>query len=294
MKKLIFTTALILASICIFSQEYIPLVNENKVWNVLGVNYDFWPVSDTSYFTITYKFDGDTLIENTSYKKVFYTEEQFPTNWSLGGWIREDENRKVWNRGINYPETEYETYDFLMEKGDTLWIIEPWEYMIMDSVSTVDIDGNLRNKYWFKYPNNQAYVETWTEGIGSSRGLFQIGAEGYDGGTFWLSCLHNNGQLIYMNPAIVDCYMFGTGMKEVNEEAYKLTVFPNPASDFITISLSENLRLKEIIIYNYLGQKVFSTKHVINTVDVSRLKTGIYLIEVVTKEWSGMSKFIKE
>lgn len=294
MKNLILTWFLIFGSTGIFTQEYIPLVNDNKTWNVLGVNYDFWPVFDTSYFTITYKFDGDTIIEGTDYKKVFYTYEQFPVNWSLGGWIREDENRKVWNRGINYPDEEYLLYNFLMEEGDTLWINDPWEYMVMDSISIVDIGGNLRNKFWFKYPNDPPYAETWTEGIGSSRGIFQIGAAGYDGGTFWLSCQHDNGQLMYMNPAIPDCYMFGTGIDELNEPTNELTVFPNPTTEFITINMPSKLPIYEVIIYNHLGQKVLITNPVNNKVDVSRLKPGIYYIEVATKEWRGSSKFVKE
>ncbi|MEZ5195663.1 MAG: T9SS type A sorting domain-containing protein [Bacteroidales bacterium] len=256
------------------------------------VNYDYWPAFDTSYFTITYKFEGDTIIENTSYKKIFYTEAQFPTNWNLGGWIREDENRKVWNRGINYPDVEYLLYDFLMEEGDTLWINDPWEYMILDSVSNVDIDGNLRNKYWFKYPNEPAYAETWTEGIGSNRGIFQIGAAGYDGGTFWLSCQHDNGQLVYMNPASPDCYMFGTGTYELNEQANELRIFPNPATDYISVTSQFDLSIDEANIYNHMGQKVLGTKTVNTTVNISALKPGIYFFEVVKSPEKLRAKFM--
>jgi hypothetical protein len=63
----------------------------------------------------------------------------------------------------------------------------------------------------------------------------------------------------------------------------EITISPNPATSFITINTKEGILIEEAIIYNHLGQKVLETKSVNNTVDVSMLKPGIYILEVITK-----------
>jgi hypothetical protein len=72
------------------------------------------------------------------------------------------------------------------------------------------------------------------------------------------------------------------------------TIFPNPASSFITINLNGGLSIEEAIIYNHLGQKALVAVPVNNTVDVSTLRPGIYFIEVATKEWRDRTKLIIE
>ena len=74
----------------------------------------------------------------------------------------------------------------------------------------------------------------------------------------------------------------------------EITLFPNPATSFITINIKEGIAIEEAIIYNHLGQKALVAVPVNNTVDVSKLKPGIYFIEVATKEWRGRTKLIIE
>jgi hypothetical protein len=72
----------------------------------------------------------------------------------------------------------------------------------------------------------------------------------------------------------------------------EITLFPNPATSFITINVTGGQPIAEAIIYNHLGQKALVAVPVNNTVDVSTLKSGIYFIEVATKEWKGRTKLI--
>jgi hypothetical protein len=73
-----------------------------------------------------------------------------------------------------------------------------------------------------------------------------------------------------------------TSVKE-NVLQEEITLSPNPASSFITITVPGDMPIEEAIIYNHLGQKVFTAKPVNNMVDISGLKQGIYILEVVTK-----------
>ena len=76
-----------------------------------------------------------------------------------------------------------------------------------------------------------------------------------------------------------------------NEE---ITLFPNPATSFITINVNGGQPREEAIIYNHLGQNVLVAKPVNNTVDVSTLKPGMYYLEVITSESRAGTKLVVE
>jgi hypothetical protein len=76
-----------------------------------------------------------------------------------------------------------------------------------------------------------------------------------------------------------------------NEE---ITLFPNPATSFITIHIKEGIAIEEAILYNHFGQKALVAVPVNNTVDVSNLKPGIYFLEITTKERSIRTKLVVE
>jgi hypothetical protein len=71
-------------------------------------------------------------------------------------------------------------------------------------------------------------------------------------------------------------------------------ISPNPATSLITISSPDRYEIEEAIIYNHLGQKVLTAKPVNNTVDISGLNAGMYMIEVRAKEYTGRQKLIKQ
>jgi hypothetical protein len=84
-----------------------------------------------------------------------------------------------------------------------------------------------------------------------------------------------------------------TSVEDINAKE-EITIFPNPATNYITITLQKDLLIEEAIIYNPLGQKTLAAKLVNNTMDVSKLKPGMYFIEVATKEWRDRTKLIIE
>ncbi len=73
-----------------------------------------------------------------------------------------------------------------------------------------------------------------------------------------------------------------------------IDLYPNPASSFITINVNGGQSIKEAIICNHLGQKVLVAVPVNNTVDVSKLRPGIYFIEVITNESRAGTKLVVE
>ena len=78
------------------------------------------------------------------------------------------------------------------------------------------------------------------------------------------------------------CIANGVNIDEKNI-LNKIELFPNPASSEITISGVDGI-IYEISIYNKLGQRVFHEMKPDNTIDVSWLPPGLYIVEVV---WGG-------
>ncbi len=79
-------------------------------------------------------------------------------------------------------------------------------------------------------------------------------------------------------------------VNEIKEN--KIKIYPNPASDKLTISSNSNI--SELNIYNISGSLIQKTKcdnKVIN-IDVSDLKPGIYLLHSVTRNEVYINKFI--
>jgi hypothetical protein len=83
--------------------------------------------------------------------------------------------------------------------------------------------------------------------------------------------------------AFSDSSLLKLGIENKENVTSSLRVFPNPATDVITITLNKIVGdIDGIEIYNSLGQMVLTSKQLIN-VDISTLKTGIYIIKVRNK-----------
>ena len=71
------------------------------------------------------------------------------------------------------------------------------------------------------------------------------------------------------------------------------SIFPNPATDRLTISPKDGVTIDEVILYNQIGQKVLHHKPVMQPIDVSMLRQGMYVIDVICGKRKMRGKFIK-
>lgn len=69
---------------------------------------------------------------------------------------------------------------------------------------------------------------------------------------------------------------------------------PVPAKDFINITNNQQVAIKSISVYNMLGQLVQTFINPSNTIDVSNLKSGSYILKMKTENGVLSSKFLKE
>jgi hypothetical protein len=82
-----------------------------------------------------------------------------------------------------------------------------------------------------------------------------------------------------------------TGVAEIEEIAFN--IYPNPAVNEINISVEDNAQIDILKIYNQLGQKIMQENNVTNTIDISTLPKGIYIVELVSGNSSVRQKMIK-
>ncbi len=71
-----------------------------------------------------------------------------------------------------------------------------------------------------------------------------------------------------------------------------ISIYPNPAKDVLTISYNEGITIEKVLIYNQLGKKVFWEEFANNTVDISTLRQGMYVVELGSGDWKVRKKLI--
>ncbi len=77
-----------------------------------------------------------------------------------------------------------------------------------------------------------------------------------------------------------------------NEEGLSIRISPNPAEEELSISTSETL--ERIVIFDVSGKEILSILNPANTIDISNLDDGIYLIQTISISGSILSeKFTK-
>lgn len=144
----------------------------------------------------------------------------------------------------------------------------------------------------FEYVN-----ENWTQ-LGED-----INGENSFDGFFGLNIsLASNGNTIIIGAPGNDGNGSGSGHARVfdlsallSSDEYVLSQFilyPNPANNQVNIQLQEGLELKQVNIYNTLGQFISTSKEkIINT---SHLSVGMYLIEIETNQGKATKQLVIE
>ena len=74
--------------------------------------------------------------------------------------------------------------------------------------------------------------------------------------------------------------------------ASKVSVYPNPANEFVTISSA--VEINKVEVYNLLGKKVISASKLNNNnLDISSLAKGVYMMKLTSGESVASKKLIK-
>ena len=278
MKTKIFLTIIFAVSMqfC-FGQEYHKLVDTNKMWSVLWIN------GTNPYYKSTHfiKFQGDTIINDTMYKKVLKAEDEFHNNWYLNGFIREDSTQKVYYK--NYLEAnEKLIYDFQVNINDTFYYykpeLEPPICLVVNGFDSIKINNYYRKVINLSCPGAPYIAEKWIEGIGSTEGVIYCGYSLIIGGDYELLCFYENDTLSYIDSSYNECYYNTYNVIENISVNSSFIIYPNPATQTINISFNNQQNMPYTFeLYNNYGEIIFK-KQIINSTsfELSNISNGVY------------------
>ena len=146
---------------------------------------------------------------------------------------------------------------------------------------TVGLDG-----HWHYILNDEDYVAVHDINDVILSNL----ADGNHSLFIWLvDHMHNT-----LNPPVEEIIEFSidTGLSTNENEKIDMVIYPNPVDgNYVTI-LSPSQGLKEIEVYSVTGRKLLDTTINNNTLDVSSLNSGFYMIKVTIDGQSKVSKLI--
>lgn len=251
--------------------------NISGIWTQIGVDIEGEANGDNSGWSISLSSDGTILAIGSIFNGA---------NGSGSGSVRVFKNiSDTWTQigtDINGVTTDDFSGRSISISGD-------------GSILVIGADGNNHSGSVRIYKN--------VSGIWTKVGIDINGEAAYDQSGFNVS-LSGNGSVL----AIGAPYNDGNGVYSGSVRVYdlsaalaavlssdsfvlaKFSVFPNPASEVVTISLQEDLKLEKVNIYNTFGQLVKTEKKTVIT--VNSLAKGIYFFEVITNKGKATKQII--
>ena len=91
---------------------------------------------------------------------------------------------------------------------------------------------------------------------------------------------------------VLDTNSLSVKNNEITES--KITIFPNPVNNILTIQIPEKTSMGNITITDLTGKKVLEQNNNATSVNVENLQNGIYLFQIVSEGKTATSKFIKQ
>jgi hypothetical protein len=219
--------------------------------------------------------------------------DQYPTNWSFYGFIREDSNKRVFYR-ISGNEPDKMILNLNIELNDTINVysllnFENNLFYNMDyyvyAIDSIMIGDSYKKQYHMGSVEGGLGLSEWIDGIGGTSGMLH-NWNGYVGGDgFELLCFTENDTLKYMNPSFNSCYV-ATGLENKIDENIVVNIFPNPVTNVSTFKIV-GMNIKDGVIlnlYNSLGKKIL-TKINITEFQIFRneIPSGIYFYCIYSK-----------
>ena len=250
-------------------------VNANEKRTVENVEYH-----ETEFFHIMMKMlsgtGGETISLNEYEVKHFeYSYDMAQTNveelsdLEVAVWVQNYQTQEVFNSSFLYEYTDhaYPAQNLKLEKGNKINV--SWEAPAQGTPSAyrLIVNGDI-----VKESNDMSYV------IDDADGYYAVE----------VVALYEDGK-----ESVGLFNTIGKTTISVEENEVSFGIYPNPVDDYLYISTNEDV--KEIHIYNMLGMTVYqTTKYNGNSINVSELNNGMYLMKVITENGESVKRFIKK
>jgi len=279
---------LLLTSSHLLAQEYYSFPSDSAHWSVYSRHSPWGSYEEATY---RYSLMGDTIFDSILYSKVIDT-----ASLTYIGAIREDLNKHILFKPSQLNQVfsnncfidnstleEFILYRYDIELGDTVDLNEYSTAMFGNSivykVDSIMVDSTYRKQF---HLTNNYMGDTWIEGIGSTFSLFGSICYIFEGQEMLLC--YEDTETFFMSEQnyFNRCSHLILGENE-SYYNYSFSVHPNPAKTNIVIKHTVKPDLFIINIYTLLGHNVSRTYNS-DKIDISKLDSGIYVIEQVVNE----------
>jgi hypothetical protein len=283
----------------LFAQEFQILPKQDAEWIVVEIKREDIPDADYTYDFCKYFINGDTLINEKTYHKLYC--DDLKGNIELYGCIKIDEEKKqVIYRTNNklLPEItcnddkEVVLYDFSFDKiGDKI----PYGCNGSLNETIIAIDTLTINQNQFKrYNLNGSPIlgDYWIEFIGSTRGVLAPITDIPTCGCYLkqeLVCFKYKGILYYKSENYTDCSnpIISAINEKKSDEVFR--IFSNPANGVIYIHANKEIVRLEL--YSLSGQLINHYQQTGNVVSLN-CRNGFYILKAITNDGISVSKKI--
>lgn len=289
---------LILLLLFISFNGYGQTIDPESEWRV---NHQY--AAPENVFNVFYRdfIDGDTVINSIEYYKIYGSgysyEGLIPTgnihyfDHSLHGFLRE-ENDKWYTYYVNEDNL---LFDFTLDINDTVhsaytsFIDEP---ITISDIDSILVDGvyKKRMRLTYDFMQGDKYI---IEGIGATTGLFEniVFIE------WWseLVCFAKNGISLW-GASTEDCDL-AININEIVQKQSPCSVSPNPAIDFTTLTIPDNLGKVSFTLIDMIGWMVyqdFFESPSANKIQLTSYHSGIYLAVIESNSMKQTVKLIIE
>lgn len=270
----------------LWSQDYYA---NGDVWKVYTKAAHQYPCVDNIYRN--YTIQGDTIIDSVYYHQLwtqsykYYTWEsplppypqcngEYEVEFYLKGFIR-NEGKKVIFKEVGM--APFLWFDFDLNIGDTIFPSPydgPYNSVVV-AIDTVFVQGEIRQRFSLE---NSFETYDLIKGIGSTFGLLEPRFSPYNL-LNELQCYSRNSQNYFPLSASENC-LFNLA---VPQHSLDVAFFPNPVSDWLTVSLDVPAKLS---VLDVMGTKkedfsLLSGEHEFNW---SNYESGIYWLQFVTQD----------
>jgi hypothetical protein len=181
------------------------------------------------------------------------------------------------------------------ENFDAFWDYNRWSLINMITQSRYGIHGNITSKVTGFPIKATIWVEahddstSWQESDSISGNFYRYLKEGsYDiiiSADGYISDTINEVEVIDYQKTILNIVLDSTVSTFLDEKnKQQISIYPNPASDFINVSFKGNNSDKQLVIFNSLGKVIYEEKVISGTktsrIDISFMESGFYILEL--------------
>jgi hypothetical protein len=294
--------AFIVCGLNLLSQPYVPFPNDTATWGIKQINNSSFGQT-VSYFKEIQK--GDTLINGTSFKKVYKNNISIS---NLVGLYREV-NKKIYAKIYPYPDTnQVLIYDYNLNVGDTFY--DKYKYLSSDiiwkyklqSITITTLTTDVRKQFDFILVGGPSFpspcsTQSWIEGIGSTTTLFNA----REASPCYANSLQSttiNYQLTCFEHKFIQ-YMMQTclvlDLEDQQKMNNRIVLYPNPSSDILNVQIEgiDDKTIK-IQVLNPLNQLLIDEEQK-TSINLKNLTNGIYFVKIsINNKLIILKKIIKE